>query len=156
MVNTYDIVLNGKAIGTASFEKEGLYWKINCCCDVPGDVPYEVLLRAAEQINLGLLVKEEKGYCLTKRIPMKRVGEVQPSFTARARIEKSAEIFKSIVSEEPFAYLEDIKGCQLEEKDGQLGVLLSREVPDQQIPDSDPNLESLDESGLEQSDHPDP
>lgn len=156
MVNTYDVVLDGKAAGTASFEKEGLYWKINCCCDVPGDAPYEVVLRAGEQINLGLLVKEEKGYCLTKRIPMKRIGEVQPSFSARARTAKSTQMFKSIVSDEPFAYLEDIKGCQLEEIDGQLGVVISQEAPDQQIPDSDPSPGSPDGSELEQSDHPDP
>ena len=156
MVNTYDVVMDGKAAGTASFEKEGLYWKINCCCDVPGDVPYEVLLSAGERINLGLLVKEERGYCVTKRIPIKRIGEAQPCFTARARIAKSAEVFKTIVSDEPFAYLEDIKGCQLEEIDGQLGVMISHEASDQQIPDSDPTPESPDESGLEQSDHPDP
>lgn len=156
MVNTYDVVMDGKAAGTASFEKEGLYWKINCCCDVPGDVLYEVLLSAGERINLGLLVKEERGYCVTKRIPIKRIGEAQPCFTARARIAKSAEVFKTIVSDEPFAYLEDIKGCQLEEIDGQLGVMISQEASDQQIPDSDPTPESPDESGLEQSDHPDP
>ena len=155
MVNTYDVFLNGKEIGTASLEKEGLYWKINCRCNVPNDVPYEVLLRAGEHINLGLLVKEETIYCLTRRIAMKRIGEAPLYFEARARNAKPPEVFQSIVSDAPFAYLEEIKGCKLEEKDCQVGLIIRQETPDQQIPDNDPTQEFPDESEPEQSGYPD-
>ena len=156
MVNTYDVFLDGKAVGTASLEKEGLYWKITCRCNVPNDVPYEVLLRAGEHINLGLLVKEEMAHCLTRRIAMKRIREDQLCFEATARIAKPAEVFQCIASEEPFAYLEEIKGCKLEEKDGHVGLLIKQEGQDQQIPGNDPTQEYPDEFEPEQYGHPDP
>lgn len=155
MVNSYDIFMDGEAVGTASLEKEGLYWKIRCRCDLPGEVPHQITLKAGEEIDLGLLVKEDDGFCLTKRIAMKRFGNAYPSFLAKPRITKPKESFHSIVPDKPFAYIERIKDSNLEEKNGELGIILVEEDLQSQIPDNDLSLEFQDGSAPEQCDHPD-
>lgn len=156
MVNSYDVFWEGKAVGTASFEKEGLYWKIRCCCDIPDDVPYQVTLKAGEEIDMGLLVREENGYCLTKRIAMKRIGDMQPSLMASPRRAKALEAFQPIISDEPFSYIEKIKNTKLETKDETVGIMVAQEDQSPQIPDNDPSQEFPDGSVPEEFDHPDP
>ncbi len=155
MINIYDVFWEGKAVGTASFEKEGLYWKIHCCCDIPDDIPYQVTLKAGEEIDMGLLVREKSGFCLTKRIAMKRIGDIQPSFTATPRAQKASDNFLCITSDEPFSHIEKIKDSKLEERDEQVGIIIAQEDPNPQIPDSDPSPESPDESAPEEFDHSD-
>lgn len=156
MVKSYDVFWDGQAVGTAAFEKEGLYWKIHCRCDLPDGVPYCITLKAGEQIDMGLLVQEEDGLCLTKRIAMKRIGDAQPSFVVMRRDKKTQTQFKAIEPNEPFDYLENLKESRLEEQDGKLGIMLSKEDPGPQIQGSDPTQEYPDGSAPEQFDHPDP
>lgn len=154
MVISYDIFMDGEAVGTASLEKEGLYWKIRCCCDLSGDVAYQVTLKAGEKIDLGILVRESNGFCLTKRIAMKRIGDILPSFTVKPRVTKTQESFQPIISDEPFAYIENIKDSHLEERDGELGIMLAEEDPELQIPDNDQNQEFPDGSVPGECDDP--
>lgn len=156
MINSYDVFMDGKAVGTASLEKEGLYWKIHCCCDIPADAPYQVTLKAGEEIDMGILVREHNGFCLTKRIAMKRIGGAQPSFVVGPRVAKTQERFEPIAQNEPFAYIEKIRDSQLKEKNGEIGIMIAEEDPQPQIPDSDPIREYPDEFEPEQSDRLDP
>ncbi len=138
MNDKYDITMANEVVGTATLTQEGLYWKICCQCELSGEVPYQVIAMGDEEINLGLLVREKNDLCLTKRIPMKRFGNVQPSFVARPRTPKTQRNFHPIVPEEPFSYIEKLKDAFLEEKNGQLGITLAGE--DQGIPIQDSGL----------------
>ena len=156
MIISYDVFMDGKAVGAASLEKEGMYWRIHCCCDIPADAPYQVTLRAGEEIDMGILVREHDGFCLTKRVAMKRIGDAKPNFVVRPRVTNTQERFEPIAQDKPFAYIEKIKDSQLKEKNGEIGIMIAEEDPQPQIPDSDLTPEYPDESALEQCDCPDP
>ena len=134
MVNTYDIFMDGSAVGTATLEKEGLFWKICCCCDLSPDTAYRVVIAAGEKIDLGILVPEDNGLCLTKRIAMKRLGDKQPSFSAIPRVTQKQKHFVAITEDEPFAYIDKLQDSHLEEVDGMLGITVEQTDLDQPTP----------------------
>ncbi len=149
MENCFDITMGNEPVGKATLIKEGLYWKIHCRCQLSGEVVHQVILQAAEEIDLGILVREGGDYCLTKRIAIKRLGDVTPQFTAKPRTPKTERSFHPIVPEEPFSYIEKLKEAFLEEKNGEIGVTLPDQAQVLPTPDSDPTQEYQDESGPE-------
>ena len=176
MEKSFDIYMGSEAVGRASLEKEGLYWKIHCRCRLSGDIARRVTAKAGEEIDLGILVPENGEYCLTKRIAMKRFADAQPEFYIKTHSpdteqpiqpeipeesvqpeipEESTqpdiaeERFIAIIPEEPFAYIEQLKNSRLEERDGELGITLPVEEKEPEIQDSDPNRECPNESAPE-------
>lgn len=149
MEKNYDIHMGNEVVGRASLEKEGLYWKIHCRCQLSGDVAHQVMVMAGEEINLGILVPEDGAFCLTKRIAMKRFADAEPEFRIKPRTPKTEQSFQPITPDEPFSYIEKLKNAYLEEKDGEIGVTLPEEEKEPEIQDSDPNQEYPNESAPE-------
>ncbi len=141
MKTSFDITMGDQVVGTASVIREGLYWKICCRCQLSGEIACQVIAIGEEEINLGLLVREKDDFCLTKRVPMKRFGDIQPCFVVKPRTPKTQRSFYPIVPEEPFSYIEKLKDAFLEEKGGEVGITLPEEDQGIPIQDSDPSQE---------------
>lgn len=128
MNGTYPVYLGGETVGKAEIERQGLYLRISCRCRFSGAVIYKLLLRCGSgEENLGVLVPEGDGFCLSTRIPVKRLGEGEPSFRAVPRHTGAAGRFVPVYPDEPFAYLTELKNAYLEIRGGQMGVRLPSE-----------------------------
>lgn len=72
MDGIYNITFSGNTIGKAIVKTCGLYYNIECICNLPDDGIHRVKLRAdALVIPLGVYVPSGKKAGLKKRIPVK-------------------------------------------------------------------------------------
>lgn len=125
MEGNYPILLGGKEAGYARIKKEGLYWKIFCCCKLSGDVLYRVVVKTSNnQESLGILVPDNGCFVLSARISMKRLAPGEPRFLALPKHTKIAERFVSVYPDEPFAYLDRIKKSRFGLQNQKRGVYI--------------------------------
>ena len=122
----YAVTLHGTQVGKAQAEKQGLYYRVVCRCNLSGEVMYQLECGTGEKkTNLGSLVPMENGFGLNTRFPVSRIGEGTLTFTLLPRHESMEErTFVPIHPEEPFEYLERLKDAFLEVKDGEPGASL--------------------------------
>ena len=134
----YPVLLGEDPVGTAEAVRQGLYYRITCRCVLTGEVMYQVTARGESgEENLGLLVPEGEAFCLTTRVPAKRLPGQTLSFRAVPRGTERKTFFAPIYPEEPFAYISRLKEAFLERRGGQVGVRIPQETGPQ---DSDPSL----------------
>lgn len=131
MTGTYDILLGGKPVGQATVTEQGLYYRFVCRCRITGEVMYKLTVTCGGQTeNLGLLVPEGKDYVLSTRLPAKRFAQGKPEFRAVPRHSRMTGKFIPVYPDEPFAYISRLHSAFLENRGGQLGVVLSEETED--------------------------
>ena len=106
-------------------ERQGLYYRICCRCDLGGDTMRRIHVICGEkQENLGVCVPVDGVFGLEKKIPCKRLGEGKPEFFLTPRDPGTLGKFVPVYPEEPFAYMNRLKGAFLEIRDGQMGIVL--------------------------------
>lgn len=111
--------------GKVQVLRQGLYYRVICHCRISGDVVCRLMVKTRDrQENLGVVVPEGDGFCLDKRISIKRMGEGKPEFFLLPKHEKREGTFVPIYPEEPFGYIERLKDSFLAQKNGQTGILL--------------------------------
>lgn len=73
-MKNFSIYFHSNPVGEASVQKEGLYYNIVCCCQLPLGNMYRIGIRCYEDTYmLGVCVPEEGGHMIRKRIPVKRL-----------------------------------------------------------------------------------
>ena len=88
-----------------------------------------VLARCGEkEVSLGVLVPQDGGFQLETRIPVKRVGEGELSFSVAPRHRTAAGKFVPLSPEEPFRYITRLKDAYLEQRNGQLGLVFNKDI----------------------------
>ena len=128
MVGTYDICLGSTVVGQATVEKQGLYYRISCRCDMAGDTMRRIhVICGGKQENLGICVPVGSSFGLEKRIPSKRLGEGIPEFFLTPRDPATQGKFVPVYPEEPFAYIARLKDAFLAYQNGQVGVMFKKE-----------------------------
>lgn len=121
----YDIFLGQDSIGKAQVTKEGLYYRISCRCRLSGEVVYKVVASCGDRKeDLGVLVPQSGAFVLTKRLPMKQLGQGQLQFKAVPRHVAPDGKFIPISADEPFAYLSRLENAFMQRRDGQQGVVI--------------------------------
>ena len=136
-------------------QKQGLYCRMQCRCQLPGDDIYRLkMLQGKESIHIGVLVPEGDGFLLDKRIPAKRIpagelhfvvrGSREPEEPEEKPEEKPEQIqeqtqqqtqesipeeqeFVPICEEEPFPALEQVRDSILAWQDGQPGIFVQKD-----------------------------
>ena len=154
MAETYDIVYEGKPVGTAQVEKQGLYCTFSCRCRLPEEGFYRIhAVYADKREDLGICVPLGADFGMDKKISIKRLGEGKPSFellpkdwqpepvvqepesqieempTVEEPIVETEEpigaMFVPVTEEEPFPYLEQLEHAVLEVREEEAGILIS-------------------------------
>ncbi len=121
----YKIMLGDCCAGTAQVSREGLYYRIQCRCQLSGEVMYKIMASFGEtQIDLGICVPKGDKFVLEKRIPAKQIGEGHIEFSLVPRHLSVQGLFIPIRAEEPFAYLQHLENAYLEARNGQLGAVI--------------------------------
>lgn len=127
MAETYDITYEGATIGTASKEKQGLYYKFCCRCSLPDDGFYRIqVICGKHQEDLGICVPMEGFFGMDKKLPVKRLGEGELRFKLVSKDSKIQESAFEAESEPE----QDLPG-ETEIQDDTAMPFESEEVPEQ-------------------------
>lgn len=122
MCREYAVNLGADKVGTAHVEKQGLYYWINCQCQLSGTVPCRIIVSGESEIDLGICVPRDNGFGLETRIPIKNVGKGDLQFYVRPKHRQKDELFVPITPDEPFSYIKKLKNAYLSSKEGQVGL----------------------------------
>lgn len=96
-----------------------------CRCRNVGDGIYRVLLVCGQlRENLGVLMPQNGGFLLDKKIPAKRLGQGIPEFRLTAHQEQASRIFVPVYPDEPFSYIHKLEDAFLEQRDGKQGIMI--------------------------------
>lgn len=120
----HEVTLGGKSVGKLQLERQGLYYRVTCRCNLSGEVMYRLEASGEKgRTNLGILIPCESGFGLETRFPVSRIGERKLDFTLQPRHDSLGNRkFVPISPEEPFAYLSRLKDAFLEIQQGQMGA----------------------------------
>ena len=127
MEGFYEVMLNNAVAGKVQIDREGLYYKIQCRCVVPGDVVYRLQAiwdQGGE--NIGVVVPDGDGFVLNRRIPVKYLPD-DAVFQLSASVDERKGKFVPISPEEPFSYIDQLENAFLEIQDGKIGVRLEKD-----------------------------
>lgn len=139
MVSEYHLYLGKEIVGTASVERQGLYYHFVCRCRLPKDKLCRVMVECdGYHENLGTLVPWGKYFGLSTRVPTKRFGGGKLHFKVIPKYSAGQGIFIAVYPNEPFAYLSKLKDACLEVRNGQAGVVLKDPTPDPRDSDQSP------------------
>ena len=126
MDGTYDIFMGKEAVGTATVEQQGLYYRFCCKCSISGAVMCRVMVSCnGHHENLGILIPMGDGFGLTTKLAVKRLGKGDFRFRILPKHAKSQGEFIAVYPEEPFAYLTRLQNAFLEVRGGQVGVVIA-------------------------------
>lgn len=124
MEENYGVYFGSRLAGKVQVQRQGLYYRFACRCQISGDVVCRLHVRCGDKReNLGVVVPMDGGFGLDTKLPVKRLGEGNMEFTLIPKHEVSEGTFVPIYPEEPFAYIERIKKGFLVKKGEQVGVV---------------------------------
>lgn len=125
MEGNYAVTFGQATVGKVQVQKQGLYYRFICRCQISGDVVCRLAVRCGgKQESLGIVVPVGDGFGLDTKIPAKRLGEGEPEFLLVPRHELAMGTFVPICPEEPFAYIARLKDAYFERRYGQAGVVI--------------------------------
>ena len=78
------------------------------------------------RINLGILVPENGSFVLNTKVPLKKIGEGDMTFSLVSKQEQRQGSFVPIYPEEPFAYLSRLKASFLVYENGIPGIQIAK------------------------------
>ena len=128
MEGTYDVMLGTQPLGSVTVRRHGLYWHFSCCCDLSGEVMYDLTVQVGNHtVKLGLLTPAGGKFECNTKVPMKQFAQGTPVFSLRARRNGAQGLFLPVRPEEPFAYLHRLEEAYLASQNQQIGILLPAE-----------------------------
>ena len=81
MEENYAVMYRNEQAGKLQIQRQGLYCRLQCRCQLPGDDIYRLRMLAEEDsTHIGVLVPEGDGFVLDKKIPAKRIPSGQLRF----------------------------------------------------------------------------
>ena len=126
----YTVCFNDRDAGKVQLIRQGLYCRVICRCQVPGDRVFRLYSVGSDcRENLGVVVPEGDGFVLDRKIPAKRLGEGNIRFllsdTDVQPDNVSGGTFVPICPEEPFLYIERLKTAFLQSENGKIGIRIT-------------------------------
>ena len=110
-------------MGKVQLIRQGLYYRVICRCRCSDDQVrrlYAVWNDSRE--NLGVLVPEEDGFLLDRRIPAKHLGSDGLKFILSSGGHCREGMLVPVSPEEPFAYIDRLKHAFLETENGKIQI----------------------------------
>ena len=127
MERKFSVTVCGKHAGKVLVQRQGLYYRFTCRCNLAGDIIYRLMVTCGNvRENLGILVPKEESFVLDTKLPVKSIGEGDMSFTLIPKHEAYSGTFVPISPEEPFAYISRLKKSFLILRDGQPGIYINQ------------------------------
>lgn len=123
MESCYEVYFGSEPAGKVQLLRQGLYYRIICRCQIPGDQVYRLYaVQGDRRENLGVLVPEGDAFLLDKKIPAKRIGDKTTRFMVSSGNTCPKVKFIPISPEEPFLYIDRLKNAFLQSEHGKIGI----------------------------------
>ena len=116
MDGTYEVMLDGQAVGTVELRREGLYYHLSCFCRM---VDNQVHRLYVDGEKIGVLLPTNGELTLETRVAAKRL---KPGCVFS--LEERKGIFIPIRPGEAFAYLDKLRLGKLAFREGEPGLFL--------------------------------
>ena len=125
MSQSYGVYFGNQLAGKVQVQRQGLYYRFQCRCQLTGDVICRLVVRCGgQEVPLGVVVPMDGGFGLDTRLAAKHLGAGELEFRLVPKHAQPKEQFCPIYPEEPFAYIARLKEGFLARKDGQPGLML--------------------------------
>lgn len=125
MEGTYGVNFGTQPAGKVQVQREGLYYRFTCRCQLSGEVVCRLSVQCGgKRENLGVVIPMDGGFGLDTKVPIKRLGTGTPEFSLTPKHELGGGTFVPIYPEEPFAYIARLKEGFLARQGEQMGVML--------------------------------
>lgn len=109
-------------VGKAEVSKEGMYWRIECCCVPLSGKPEKILLHTqVHTIQLGLCVPDTNGMRILKRIPNRQLLDEHLTFVVDHKKDETVRFVKG----QPFVDIHRLRNARLQIRDGDYFVVIS-------------------------------
>ena len=123
MIGTFDVKIGNEAVGKMVVEKQGLYYRFSCRCDLSGKTVHSVAaVCGGNRVHLGICVPMGGRFGLDKKLPCKLFPGGKTEFLLIPKGENQGRRFVPVYPEEPFSYMAKLKDAFLEIREGQVGV----------------------------------
>ena len=88
MEGIYPVAYHADTVGKVQLEKIGMYYFAICCCCLPENQTYRLYADVnAQQLQLGILIPEQKHYVLRVHIPCRKFCDNNTSFYVQSECE---------------------------------------------------------------------
>ncbi len=125
MDGSYGVFLGNDKVGTVQVERQGLYYCFACRCKLYSEVICKVTVSCnGHHENLGVLVPMGEEYGLTKKLPVKSLGQGTPEFWITPKHTAPEGVHVDIYPEEPFRYIARLEKAYLEKRRERLGIVI--------------------------------
>lgn len=136
MNEQYCIYLGSEAVGTVKVSRTGLYYRMNCCCNIEAQSMFDLFVSCGKSHRkLGICIPKDGCLCLDTKVPVKEFEGESMQFYLKLRNPKKTEKVLPVDPKEPFEYLEKLEDAYLSEENGILGLAFKESTQEQ--PDSD-------------------
>ena len=113
-----NIYLDGNVVGIAKICEEGLYYRIECTCDLPQNTIFKVYaVTSCETLNIGVCTPCGEKLRTVRKIPVSRWGTAAPQFYVVPKDECDREVIK-LLPNTPVTCVEVLRQCKLIWKNG--------------------------------------
>lgn len=108
-----DIYLDGNVVGIAKISEEGLYYSVECTCDLPRNTIFKVYaVTSCETLNIGVCTPCGEKLRTVRKIPVTRWGNVVPQFYVLPKDECDRELIE-LLPNSPVTCVENLRQCRL-------------------------------------------
>ena len=124
-MSNYSVYHGNKIVGQVAVEKCGLYYKISCRCDLPGDDIFRLTVDSNDKsVTVGVLVPEDGCFALEMSVPIKKLGSGELRFLVLGS--RQSEIFLPITEAEEFSHLKKLRSACFTFREGKPGLLIKK------------------------------
>lgn len=120
----YDIKMQGRTVGKAAVDKQGLYYRFDCQCGFTDKEVHSVwVCWEGGNRKLGVCIPNGGQYCLKTQVPVKYIPDDGLTFTVDYT-QKNRTDFYPVDAEKPFAFIDRLADAQFDIRDGKPGIVI--------------------------------
>ena len=129
MEGNWTVTYDGRAVGSCTVCKSGLYYHIACSCNWISDRIYRLCLRiGGTVVDLGVLVPKDEGIALEKRLAIKQLPSGQPEFVVipAGTVKAEDECFVPVYEDKAIPCLSKLTTARFAVRNGVAGIIVEQ------------------------------
>ena len=123
----WTVTYDGRAVGSCTVCKSGLYYHFVCSCNWISDRIYRLCLRiGGTVVDLGVLVPKDEGIALEKRLAIKQLPSGQPEFVVipAGTVNRKDECFIPVYEDKAIPCLSKLTTARFAVRNGVAGIIV--------------------------------
>lgn len=125
----WTVTYDGRAVGSCTVCKSGLYYHFVCSCNWISDRICRLYLRiGGTGIDLGVLIPKDEGVALEKRLAIKQLPSGQPEFVVipAGTVNRKDECFVPVYEDKAISCLGKLSTARFAVRNGVAGIIVEQ------------------------------